>query len=237
MLFSRRISTRAVASSEFIWIVLAIAIAAILVITLFGRKIASVLATTSKSIDEGKPITPPKIGMDIDPPAKGVDLTPGPDADPLKPDPAKPPTPGDTTVAPSVDPNKPVNPMDLSPEERAGRTFFIETPTGAEVTIFDPKGNKIAKASVNKVDAKTVGYDKAAFAGRGTLNFCNGTTYTADLTVLGAKGEAKGPGVNFGGSENEKDLRTGEKKKGEPSVGVDLFKVGGEVVGVKVEGG
>ncbi len=226
-----RPSRRGVGSTEYIWVTVSVAIALLLVVTIFGRKISDLAKSATTSLDQGTPVGSKPFGE-----LSSLDGT--------APDPAKDPG-GTTTTGPTTtptapttpDPAKPVDPMSLSPEERAGRSYFIETPKGAEVYIFDPKGNKVAKATVGRVEAKDVGYQAAAFAGKGTLNFCNGTTYTADLTVLGAKGEARGPGVNFGGSEKERDLRDDKGwQDGKPSLGVDLFKIGGEVVGIKIEG-
>jgi len=219
-------------STEYIVIVVCVAIALLVAVTLFGNKISELFKTSTTSLQTGVPQTG-KLGS-LDSTGPSLPTTP------TNPGTTTPANPGTTTPTNPTGPTNtgPVDPMTLRPEERAGRTFWVPSPTGGTLYVFDQNGNKVAKMTANEVPAKDTGYKAAAFAGQGTLNFCNGTTYQANLTLLGANYEAKGPGASFGGSEREKDLAPGgPAKDGQPSLGVDLFKVGGEVVGAKIEGG
>lgn len=229
---------RAVTSTEFIIIIALIAVFCLLFVTAFGKKIAEHFRTDTDALGTGgkkalKPDAPDAGGINPNQPKDGGD-----------------PKGGGTDPAGGVDPKAkpgdggPKRPEDLSPDERKGKTFIYDVPGGKEIISFDDKGNKIFKASAKKVEAKANDYDAALFAGKGTVNFCNGSTYDANVTLGGAKGEAKGPGVNFGGSQKERELGATKNMKGEhegtqngePSIGIDIVKVGGEVVGARLEG-
>lgn len=207
---------RGAAKIEYLLVVGLVALALLVFVLLFGRTLAERYRRSAEELGAREAVNPPPGAA----PESPSGLEPGP-TDP--PQPGKPtlPTPGDTPERRRPrGKNKVI--LELPGEHHVIYVFEDGT---AEVTLFDEHGNKRMRitASRKSVDQlKDLKYSDAAFAGRGTINFCNGSTYAGELVIKGARG-----GLNLGvkaeQQQREKQLWPSKPAQdGEPSAGIGV---------------
>jgi len=223
---------RGASLTEYIVLIGAVALAVVPAATLYGRKIASLFAGAS-GVLHGQATPPDRPGNE--PPATEPPAPPG-GGNPPPQDGGQPPSGEEEPPAGEDESSPPADDDTLF--EHKDRTCHIRVGKDgtAEATFYDEFGNKKLKVTAASVPARELGYDKALFTGKGTLNFCNSSTYTAELAVAAGKFELGGIGGKIGMDQFTRDPGDSGWKKGTPEASLE-WNFGGEGNLLEVKGG